>query len=95
MPSIRSTELPKTQKFERHLRLQHLRTENYVDAFAFHVTGVAETWFETLPASQQSSWEVLRAACRERNTAGGDKSGTSTPCNSNQGKTSPVLRPTC
>ena len=54
------------QKFKRHARLQYLHTENYVDAFAFHVTGVAETWFLTLPASQQASWEGLRAACRER-----------------------------
>ena len=54
------------QKFERHARLQYLHAENYVDAFAFHVTGVAETWFLTLPASQQASWEVLREACRER-----------------------------
>ena len=53
------------QKFERHARLQYLHAENYVDAFAFHVTGVAETWFLTLPASQLGGVEsgVPRTLC--------------------------------
>ena len=37
------------QKLEGYTRLQNLTVDHYTDCFAFHVTGVAETWFLTLP----------------------------------------------
>ena len=36
------------------------------DAFAFHVSGIAETWYATLPASLQTEWPALKEACRQR-----------------------------
>ena len=54
------------EHFERHARLQQLTVSQYCDAFAFHVTGVAETWFFTLPNSTKTNWAKLREVCQQR-----------------------------
>ena len=54
------------EHFERHARLQQLAVTQYCDAFAFHVTGVAETWFFTLPPTTKTDWVKLREACQQR-----------------------------
>ena len=52
--------------FERYARLQNLVGNQCADAFAFHVSGIAETWYATLPASLQTEWPALKEACRQR-----------------------------
>ena len=52
--------------FERYARLQNLVGNQCADAFAFHVSGIAETWYDTLPASLQTEWPALKEACRQR-----------------------------
>ena len=52
--------------FERYARLQNLVGNQCADAFAFHVAGIAETWYATLPASLQTEWPALKEACRQR-----------------------------
>ena len=52
------------EHFERHTRLQ-LTVNQYCDAFTFHVTGVAETWFFTLPQSTKTDWAKLREVCQQ------------------------------
>ena len=54
------------EHFERHARLQQLAVTQYCDAFAFHVTGVAETWFFTLPKTTKTDWVKWREACQQR-----------------------------
>ena len=52
--------------FERYARLQNLVGNQCADAFAFHVSGIAETWYATLPDSLQTEWPALKEACRQR-----------------------------
>ena len=52
--------------FERYARLQNLVENQCADAFAFHVSGIAETWYATLPASLQTEWPELKEAWRQR-----------------------------
>ena len=56
------------EHFERHARLQQLAVTQYCDAF--HVTGVAETWFFTLPKTTSTDWVKLREACQQRFAGG-------------------------
>ena len=53
------------EHFGRHARLQKLTVNQYCDAFTFHVTGVAETWFFTLPQTTKTDWAKLREACQQ------------------------------
>ena len=54
------------QQFEQYAKLQQLTSDQYADAFAFHVTGIAQTWYVTLPDSVKINWTALKEAFRTR-----------------------------
>lgn len=54
------------KQFERYARLQQLTIDQYADAFAFHVKGIALTWYDTLPDHTKLDWLLLKEAFHTR-----------------------------
>ena len=54
------------KQFERYARLQQLTEAQYADAFAFHVKGIALTWYDTLPDDIKLDWLALKDAFHTR-----------------------------
>ena len=54
------------QQFKRCARVQQLTSDQYADAFAFHVTGIAQTWYVTLPDSVKIAWTALKEPFQKR-----------------------------
>ena len=48
------------EQYERYARLQNMSDKQKADAFAFHVSGLALTWHQSLDDEGKNDWPILR-----------------------------------
>ena len=48
------------EQYERYARLQNMNDKQKADAFAFHVSGLALTWHQSLDDEGKNDWPILR-----------------------------------
>ena len=54
------------EQYESYARLQNMNDKQKADAFAFHVSGIALTWHQSLDDEVKSEWPILRAHFSQR-----------------------------
>ena len=54
------------EQYERYARLQNMTDQQKADAFAFHVSGLALTWHQSLEEEVKNEWPILRAHFLQR-----------------------------